>query len=102
VTAGAFVIESEPGPGPAAGELPYGSARRALISASFHRHSRRDKHSSDTTRVTIRKISFKPTSEDHPRLGRRGAEQPAVSGASSQVAQVFGTHRFRWARISRD
>ena len=28
VTAGAFVIESEPGPGPAAGELPYGSARR--------------------------------------------------------------------------
>ena len=29
-----------------------------------------------------------------PRPGRRrGAEQPAVSGASGQVAQVFGTHR---------
>jgi hypothetical protein len=28
-----------------------------------------------------------------PRPGRRGAEQPAVNGASSQVAQVFGTHR---------
>jgi len=28
-----------------------------------------------------------------PRPGRRGAEQPAVNGASGQVAQVFGTHR---------
>jgi hypothetical protein len=27
-----------------------------------------------------------------PRPARRGAEQPAVSGASGQVAHVFGTH----------
>src|SRR5258708_7634337 len=28
-----------------------------------------------------------------PRPGRRGAKQPAVSRASGQVAQVFGTHK---------
>jgi hypothetical protein len=30
--------------------------------------------------------------------GRRGTGQPAVSGASGQVAQVFGIHRQNWAR----
>src|ERR1019366_699406 len=53
-------------------------------------------------RVTIRKISFKPQAEDHPMpwqaktglaCAGRAAEQLAVSGASGQVAQVFGTHR---------
>jgi hypothetical protein len=60
----------------------------------FH-HSRRDNPTSDTARVTIKKISVNPP-------GRRsshalaspgtGPEQPAVSGASGHVAQVFGTY----------
>jgi hypothetical protein len=65
------------------------------ISASFHHHDRRDKPSSDTARVTIKKISFNPTSRRSSHdlaLPTRG-KQLAVSGASGQVAQVFGTCR---------
>jgi len=67
--------------------------RSMRISASFHHHSRRDSLSSDTARVTIKKISFNPTSRrsSHVPAGG-GAEQPVVSGASGQVARVFGTY----------
>ena len=43
--------------------------RSIKISASFHHASRRDSLSSDMTRDTTRKISFKPTSRrsSHPR-----------------------------------
>jgi len=68
----------------------------------------RDKPSSDTARVTTKKISFKPTSlKITPRSGRprpasgqrptANGQHPA-SGASGQVAQVFGTYRSVLAR----
>jgi hypothetical protein len=49
--------------------------------------------------VTLKKISLNPTSRrsSHVPAGG-GAEQPAVSGASGQVAQVFGPHRPAAAR----
>jgi TOTE conflict system primase-like protein len=52
---------------------------------------------SDTARVIIRKISFNPQAEDHPTPWQTpgpavSGQRSAVSGASGQVAQVFGTH----------
>jgi integrase len=64
------------------------------ISASFHHSSRRDNPSSDTARVTIKKISLNPTSRksSHALAGGTGR---AVNGqrTSGQMAQVFGTYR---------
>jgi hypothetical protein len=48
------------------------------ISASFHHASRRDKPSTDTTRVTMRKISFKPTSRKSSH-GRPRANPPPTA-----------------------
>ena len=73
---------------------------------SFHHDSRRDKPSTDTARNTIKKISFKPPGRRSSLSGRfktahpapeRGTKPTAICGASAQVAQVSGTHRFQLA-----
>jgi hypothetical protein len=68
------------------------------IPASFHHHSRRDNPSGDNGTGNNQKDQLhahKP--KVIPRPGRqRGAEKSAISGASGQVAQVFGTHSTKW------
>ena len=62
---------------------------------------RRDKPSSDTARVAIRKTRFKPISRRSPhvrpnlpsRQHRSVTEPTSYRKPSDQVAQVFGTHR---------
>jgi hypothetical protein len=55
----------------------YSGARSIKISASFHHASRRDRPSTDTARVTIRNISFKPTSRRSSHAGRTRAGRQA-------------------------
>jgi hypothetical protein len=44
--------------------------------------------------MTIKKISFNPQAEDRPTPWQAArAGKPTVSGASGQVAQVFGPRR---------
>jgi hypothetical protein len=84
-------------------DQPPRHARRALaiqrpaIAFALGARTRRDKPSSDTARVTTKKISFKPTSRrsSHAPAGqdRPSGQRTADSGASGQVAQVFGTYR---------
>ncbi len=70
---------------------PSSCVRGARISASFHHQSRRDNPSSDTTRVTTKKISFNPTS-------RRSSHARAVpAGRNSQRP---AEHLARWHRFS--
>ena len=60
---------------------------------SFHHHSRRDNPSSDTARVTIKKISLNPTSRRSSHaLAVPGANSQRSAAASDQVTQVLGTH----------
>src|SRR5215470_4022460 len=82
---------------------PSSCVRGARISASFHHASRRDRPSTDTARVTTRKISFKPTSRRSSHLrtdqhlptphDRTRGRAAAICTTSTQVTQVFGTHR---------
>ena len=76
---------------------------------SFHHASRRDSPSTDTARVTTRKISFKPTNrrsshaspnQTCPPGTVRVTDPTASRKASAQVAQVFGTHSYGRGRRS--
>jgi len=71
--------------------------RQTRDAPSFRHHSRRDNRSSDTARVTVKKISFKPTSRrsSHALAGGAWAGTQRVCGADDQVAQVFGSHKAR-------
>jgi hypothetical protein len=70
------------------------------ISASFHHDSRRDSLSSDTTRATIRKISFKPTSREssHPPPDRH--RLPAQIPDAAPNRRRDEVHLPRWHRFS--
>jgi hypothetical protein len=66
--------------------------------ASFHQASRRDKPSTDTARVTMRKISFKPTSRKSSHGRPRANRAPAATPGTDLTAS--SAHTPRWHAFS--
>jgi hypothetical protein len=83
--------------------------RGAQISASFRHHSRRAKPSTDTARMTIKKISVKPTSRrsSHAPAGGAGRAaygqrsiRPGDTGFSAPTDSVPGRRRLITHRVT--